>query len=222
VREATEDLYVVLGVARAANAGELRRAYRRLALAHHPDRAGAASAATFARIADAYRVLSNPVARAAYDAHLADRAAWHARGEQPIQTGGVAWTVSTTGWSAARARAVRDAVPRLSGALDDLVASGIARVLGDGALELDVTPDEARAGGTAVIKLPLKVPCPTCGGVARPRDVWCRRCEFEGRVVEHIPVPVRIPPSARHGMSFAAPVGRGGVQPLRVRLRVSP
>ena len=35
-----ENLYAVLGVATIASAGEIRRAYRLLALRFHPDRAG--------------------------------------------------------------------------------------------------------------------------------------------------------------------------------------
>jgi DnaJ-class molecular chaperone len=40
--EGLRDYYAVLGVARTASAGEIWRSYCRLALAHHPDRAGIA------------------------------------------------------------------------------------------------------------------------------------------------------------------------------------
>src|SRR5690242_15824041 len=64
------DHYAVLGVARTATAAELRRAFRMLALRHHPDRAGPEATATFQAIAEAYAILSEPIARAAYDARL--------------------------------------------------------------------------------------------------------------------------------------------------------
>ena len=64
------DYYVVLGVERGAGAAELRRAYRLLALQFHPDRAGIQSTEVFQRIAEAYRVLSDAAARAAYDQRL--------------------------------------------------------------------------------------------------------------------------------------------------------
>ena len=112
VSTAGPDLYVVLGVARSATAADLRRAYRRLALAHHPDRAGAASAATFATIADAYRVLSNPLARSTYDATLVERAAWQRRDGGPVHSGGVDWKVGTkvgtNAWQVTRATAPAD------------------------------------------------------------------------------------------------------------------
>jgi curved DNA-binding protein CbpA len=44
------DYYAVLGVAPDVSDGELRRAYRLLALEHHPDRAGEAGTVRFQRI----------------------------------------------------------------------------------------------------------------------------------------------------------------------------
>jgi curved DNA-binding protein CbpA len=67
-----DDYYELLGVDSAITATELRRAWRRLALRWHPDRAGPEATATFQKLAAAYAVLSDPVARAAYDrAHRA-------------------------------------------------------------------------------------------------------------------------------------------------------
>jgi curved DNA-binding protein CbpA len=60
------DLYEVLGVKRDADADVLRSAFRRKAKKTHPDVGG--SAEEFAAIEQAYRVLSDPEARARYDA----------------------------------------------------------------------------------------------------------------------------------------------------------
>jgi curved DNA-binding protein CbpA len=69
------DLYRLLGVPPGASGGEITRAWRRQALAEHPDsRPGDAGApARFRALAEAYQVLSDPARRAAYDRTLADR-----------------------------------------------------------------------------------------------------------------------------------------------------
>ena len=110
------DLYAVLGVARAATGAEIRRAYRKLALAHHPDRAGAASADVFARIAEAYHMLSDPTARTAYDAHLFERERAFAPGA--AQSDARAWSVSAVGWSASWRKPIANLLPRLSGPIE--------------------------------------------------------------------------------------------------------
>jgi curved DNA-binding protein CbpA len=63
------DYYEVLGVQRTCDEGELKAAFRKLAMEHHPDRnSGAAeSTAKFKEINEAYSVLCDPQKRAAYD-----------------------------------------------------------------------------------------------------------------------------------------------------------
>jgi DnaJ-class molecular chaperone len=63
------DYYDILGVPPKADAGEIRKAYRLLALKWHPDRnpADPWAASRFMQLGEAYRVLRDPVRRAAYD-----------------------------------------------------------------------------------------------------------------------------------------------------------
>ncbi len=64
---ATKDYYAILGVPKTATAEEIKKAYRKLALAHHPDRAGKGSEDRFKEINEAYQVLSDAKKRANYD-----------------------------------------------------------------------------------------------------------------------------------------------------------
>ena len=63
-----DDYYRVLGVGQDASTPEIRRAYRRLARQHHPDRnPGPDSSERFRSLAEAYAVLNDPARRAHYD-----------------------------------------------------------------------------------------------------------------------------------------------------------
>jgi len=59
------DYYQVLGVDRTADEQAIKRAYRKLAMKHHPDRGGDPD--QFAKVQEAYDALSNPQSKAEYD-----------------------------------------------------------------------------------------------------------------------------------------------------------
>jgi hypothetical protein len=62
------DLYRILGVSRRATDSEIKSAYRKLARKYHPDVSSSPNAnALFAKISEAYRILSDPKRRAIYD-----------------------------------------------------------------------------------------------------------------------------------------------------------
>ena len=63
------DYYEVLGVNKSVNEADLKKAYRRLAMKHHPDRNpdDAAAEEKFKEAKEAYDVLSNSEKRATYD-----------------------------------------------------------------------------------------------------------------------------------------------------------
>lgn len=60
-----KDFYKILGVDRSASDDDIKRAYRRLASQHHPDKGG--DTARFQEIEEAYRVLSDPQQRQQHD-----------------------------------------------------------------------------------------------------------------------------------------------------------
>jgi DnaJ domain len=144
------DLYQLLGVARGASGGEVAQAWRRRALAEHPDRRprDAAAPARFRALAEAYQVLGDPARRAAYDRSLGDPGAAapegpaaEARARRPRHGTGVPVTVRPAGRvpePPLRAGPVRVDVPRppawAAGSLtaeDDLVRLPVWYLTGD-------------------------------------------------------------------------------------------
>lgn len=71
---AQRDYYDILGVGRNASDAEIKKAYRRAALKHHPDRnpGNPQAAERFREAALAYEVLSEPETRQQYDQYGAD------------------------------------------------------------------------------------------------------------------------------------------------------
>jgi curved DNA-binding protein len=91
---ATKNPYDILGVARNASQDEIKRAYRRLAKEHHPDRNPGNKSAEqrFKEIQAAYEVLGDPERRTQYDRFGAggpppEYQNWGARGAQAHERG---------------------------------------------------------------------------------------------------------------------------------------
>lgn len=69
-----KDYYQILGVPRQANAREIKKAFRKLAIAYHPDRNRTREAEAFIKeIIEAYEVLDDPGKRVLYDNLINDQ-----------------------------------------------------------------------------------------------------------------------------------------------------
>lgn len=98
------DHYDVLGVARDADEPAIRRAYRRLARAHHPDlnQTDPAAEARFKELTGAFEVLGDREKRAAYDAFPGDLGG--AVAPSPAPPSHAAARPRTNPWPPARSR----------------------------------------------------------------------------------------------------------------------
>lgn len=67
-----KDYYAVLGLAKGASEDEIKQAYRKLAMKHHPDREGG-DEAKFKDIKEAYEVLSDSAKRKSYDSRSSEK-----------------------------------------------------------------------------------------------------------------------------------------------------
>jgi len=59
------DYYSILGVKRNASPEEIKKAYKKKVMQHHPDRGGDSD--QFRKVSEAYEILSNSDKRSAYD-----------------------------------------------------------------------------------------------------------------------------------------------------------
>src|SRR6187455_1691128 len=219
------DYYELLEVTRTASDGELKSAYRKLAMKWHPDRnpGDKECEAKFKEINEAYDVLKDEQKRAAYDRF------GHAAFEQ--------------GGGGAQHGFGADFASTFSDIFEDLFSGGRrgrgGRERGsDLRYNMEITLEEAYAGKTAQVRIPTSVTCeacsgagaksgskpktcPTCGGAGKVRhtqgfftlertcvgcqgrgqviDNPCPNCSGSGRVTRERTLSVNVPPGVEDG-----------------------
>jgi molecular chaperone DnaJ len=173
---AKRDYYDVLGVGREAGEAEIKKAYRRLAMKHHPDRNpnDPKAEAAFKEAKEAYEVLSEPEKRAVYNQH------GHA-GVEAAMGGGRGGPGMHPG------DAFGDIFGDVFGDIFGGGRRGRSTVFrgADLRYELSLTLEQAVFGDTINLTLPTLVNCETCkGSGAKPgtKPVTCKTCEGAGQV----------------------------------------
>lgn len=170
------DFYQVLGVAKNASDEDIKKAYRKLAMKHHPDRnqgdAAKDAEVKFKEVKEAYEVLSDSEKRAAYDQY------GHA-GVDPNMRGPAGGGAGGFG----------DAFGDIFG---DIFGGGRRGGGGrqvfrgnDLSYAMEITLEEAAAGKKAEIRIPSWDDCDTCHGTgAKPGTsaTTCGTCYGSGVV----------------------------------------
>ena len=172
------DYYTVLGVNRDASEDDLKKAYRKLAMKHHPDRNPEDKHAEekFKEAKEAYEILSEPKKRAAYDqfGHAgvdASAGFGGGRGPGPEGFGGFA-----------------DAFGDIFGEIFGQGRGGRGNGMFRGAdlrYNLELSLEEAARGTEAKIRIPTLEQCATCHGTgAKPgtQPKTCTSCNGRGEV----------------------------------------
>jgi molecular chaperone DnaJ len=165
--------YEVLGVSRDASEADLKKAFRRLAMKHHPDRNTGNSEESeikFKEAKEAHEVLSDPNKRAAYDQY------GHA-GVDPSMGGR----------------------PGAGGGFEDIFGDVFGDIFGGGGgrrgqraqrgsdlqYNLELTLEEAVFGTEVKIRVPTLVACRTCSGSGAKEGTsatTCSTCHGAGQV----------------------------------------
>jgi molecular chaperone DnaJ len=190
---AKRDYYEVLGVPKNASADDLKKAYRKKALEHHPDKNPGNKAAEekFKEAAEAYDVLSDDQKKALYDRH------GHAGVENMGSRGGGGFQGMDF-----------DDILRRAGFDDDIFSQffggggGGGRRGGGGrpqgergtnqAIKVKMTLEEIATGVEKKIKVKKQVTCNTCSGTGA-RDTasttTCGTCRGSGMVNRVVQTP---------------------------------
>src|SRR6516162_4681395 len=165
--------YEVLEVERTVGDGELKSAFRKLAMKWHPDRnpGDKNSEIRFKEINEAYEVLKDPDKRAAYDRF----------GHAAFEHGGGA---GAGGFGADFGSAFSDLFEGIFGMSGTRARSGRERGA-DLRYNMEIRLEEAYSGKTAQVRIPTSVTCEACSGSGAKtgtRPKTCPTCAGQGRV----------------------------------------
>ena len=172
------DYYEVLGVGRDASAGDLKKAYRSLAMEHHPDRNPGDKKAeeTFKEAAEAYEILKDDEKRAAYNRY----------GHQAFQGGQGGPGAGGFDFTSSFADVFDDLFGDFMGGQRGGGRGGQSRFRGgDLRYNLEIRLDEAFHGKNTKIRVPTSVVCDDCGGggaAGGAEPTACPTCGGAGKV----------------------------------------
>lgn len=183
-----KDYYEILGIAKDADAAQIKKAYRSLALKYHPDRVGPEgkkdAEEKFKEISEAYGILSDPQKRKMYDQY------GHSGIDQRYTAEDIFRGADFSGFND-----LGDIFNQFFGgdALFDMFGGGGGRSGSrrqrrgrDIQYELAVSLEEAFTGIRKKIKVPRHEPCSQCqGSGAKPgsQPKTCATCHGQGQVV---------------------------------------
>ncbi|HKA78093.1 MAG TPA: molecular chaperone DnaJ [Pseudolabrys sp.] len=169
------DYYEVLGVTRSCTEVELKAAFRKLAMQHHPDRNPGDNGCEhrFKEINEAYDVLKDGDKRAAYDRF----------GHAAFEHGGMGGGAHGFG---------ADFGSTFADIFEGIFGMGSARGRGTGRergsdlrYNMEISLDEAFTGKTAQIRIPTSVTCEACSGSgakAGTKPKPCASCGGAGKI----------------------------------------
>jgi len=174
---AKRDYYEVLGITRAAEETEIKKAYRKLARQYHPDvnPDDASAAEKFKEVTEAYEILSDNDKRATYDRH--GHAAFEQGGGQGPFGGG--FTGDFGGFGG------------MDDIMDMMFGGGMRRQRSgpekgpDLQYELEIDFVDAALGKEVELEIPRTETCDTCSGSgAKPgtKPETCSTCKGSGQV----------------------------------------
>ena len=186
---AKRDFYEVLGVPKNAGDEEIKKAYRKLAMKHHPDRnqgdAAKAAEERFKEAKEAYEMLSDPQKKAAYDQY------GHA-GVDPNLRGGAAGAEGFGGFSESFGDIFGDI---FGGARGQRSGRQVYRGA-DLSYAMEISLEEAAGGKDTQIRIPSWDDCETCSGTgAKPGTSvkTCSTCHGQGKIKKQKTLEIKIP-----------------------------
>jgi len=221
--------FTILGLLPTATADEIRSAYRRLVKEFHPDYY-AGDSETFRDIQEAYYVLGNIRRRREYERKISKVSLKRPLGrtrypepeplipeERPIDIGEISPVRSFQSFTPSFDE-IFDWLWKNFSDLDQPKSNRFQNLT----LEVTLTSEQARRGGSARIMVPARAVCPTCRGYGGVGPYECSRCAGEGAISGEMPVSIAFPPGLTKDHAVMIPLDRFGIRNTHITVLFRP
>ena len=156
------DYYSELGIEKSASLSEIKKAYRNLAMQHHPDKGG--DAEKFKKISQSYEILSDPEKRRQYD------------------------TFGNTDSGIPGVNLPKDIFSMFfNGGFKDMFNGSKTQTKGQSIFHnLELTLEELYNGKTIVLSCNKKIICNKCDGKGGKNIITCQTCNGSGQSLKQV------------------------------------
>ncbi|MBD3307515.1 DnaJ domain-containing protein [candidate division KSB3 bacterium] len=190
--------YEILGIRKNSTLPEIKKAYKTLAKKYHPDTSSEETCKEeFLVIQKAYEVLKDPRSRRQHDQDLSQQSpvAQRSGPSRRRSASRLEWLFETQIGHARR--------PDVAESLQ---------------VEVILSPEEARHGGTYTLAPPVERICSVCRGLSQAFWIRCARCGNTGREQINLRIPHRVPPGVTDGTREHLVIQEGGVSALEIEI----
>jgi molecular chaperone DnaJ len=214
-----KNYYLILGVGRGADIGQIKKAYRQIAKKYHPDISRSDSNERFRELQEAYETLADVEKRRQYDRLLKNE-------EAPVRPPAphVAPAPDVSQFQR---------FSRFESFIDEFFEGFVPGFFQterfkaprkDLYFEVILSADEALRGGLYPIRFPVGEKCPDCNGYGRRARLVCQNCGGRGAIQTERTFSLSIPPRTSDGTQVTLSledIGLAGVD-LHIRVQVDP
>ena len=222
---AKQDYYQTLGVSRDASPAELKKAYKKLAMKHHPDRnqGDKASESKFKELSEAYEVLSDTNKRQTYDqfghdgldSRFGGAGGGYSAGGSFNDIFGDVFGDIFGGGGRSQTRRGSDLEYQIELSLEDAISGKEVKMKipstincvdcdGTGAKDGTAFTTCSHCNGTGQVRMSqgffsVQQTCPKCNGTGKMIEIPCATCSGVGRIKKTKNLSVNIPSGVDNG-----------------------
>ena len=181
-----KNYYAILGVSQDATQEEIKKAYRELVRKYHPDVGETSDVERFLEVQEAFEVLGSREKRRVYDEKIQQQE----RHRRYFLEGRLGHLLSDLEMFLREFEALRREQDK---AKRSPTGSPKFYLPEDLAVEIILTPEEAKSGGNLTLDVPIYTQCPSCAGSGVDFPFRCFHCGGTGKVKQRKTISIKIP-----------------------------